>query len=87
MAVGDIIPSKSKSAPIPCAAGNSWFQKLILGQLEEIKNQVENLSETQMRMREDIVRLKMQSSVWGFAAGCIPILIALFLYAIKAFAF
>ena len=64
-------------------SSNGWFQQLVLGKLDELKKDVEGLRKTQMRMREDIVRLKMQSGLWGFAAGCIPVLIGMFLWLIK----
>jgi hypothetical protein len=57
--------------------------EFIVSSLKEIKGDVKALENRQMKIREDIAGLKVQSGVWGAIGGCVPMVVALLLFVLS----
>lgn len=48
------------------------YEKLVLGKLNDLTDQVEKLDEKVTATRIDIATLKVKSGLWGAVAGVLP---------------
>mgnify|MGYP001609900633 FL=1 len=57
---------------------NGWpeYQRLVIDRLDRLERGQVNLLDDVIAIREAVAGLRVKSSVWGFAAGALPVLIA-----------
>jgi hypothetical protein len=59
------------------ASGWSAYEKLVLGELNDLKAELAQVEQQLVLMRIDIATLKVKSGLWGAVAGAIPALVAI----------
>lgn len=52
---------------------NGWFQTMVREKLEDHGNKLVSINKTVQNLRVDVARLKVQSGMWGAAAGAVPV--------------
>jgi hypothetical protein len=54
---------------------NGWgeYKRLILSEIHDIKEAVEDVRLDQIKLLVEVERLKIKASLWGAAAGAIPV--------------
>ncbi len=65
---------------------NGWgeYSKLVLQKLKDHEGLLKDISETLVLIRVEIAMLKVKSTLWGGAAGAIPVLIFFLVNYMKA---
>lgn len=58
---------------------NSTWPDYVLMNIEEIKKDIKEIRKDIATVRTEIAVLKVKSGIWGFAAGAVPVAIALLL--------
>ncbi len=60
---------------------NGWpeYKRLVLEEIRELKEDIKLLTVEQIKTRVEIERLKIKASLWGAAAGAVPVLVFYFM--------